>query len=130
MSELTFRYSVDYDELIAAATTDFERWLDYELAHGGVSEMRVDYKIAELVSKYVPTSPRQLLELTMQCEELLGEDISDPVFGHRIGDAYQALRIASGRFLAGELQAIWETSEDERTHAGLGPFAASDGANA
>jgi hypothetical protein len=119
---LSYCYSLDFADIVAAVTEDFERWLYYELGHGGVSQLRVDFKIAEVVGRYAPTSPRQLLELALQCEELLDVDISNPVFEHRDADAYDALRLAVGHYLAGELAAIWEGSEDERRRAEVGPF--------
>jgi len=123
---LSYCYSLDFADVVAAVTEEFELWLYYELGHGGVSQLRVDFKIAEVVGRYAPTSPRQLLELALQCEELLDVDISDPVFSHRDADAYDALRLAVGRYLAGELAAIWEGSEDERRRAEMAPFVAAE----
>ena len=129
MRPLSYRYSLDFSDVVAAVTEDFERWLYHELGHGGVSQLRVDFKIAEVVGRYAPTSPRQLLELALQCEELLDVDISDPVFEHRVVDAYVALRLAVGRYLACELAAIWEGSEDERRRAEVGSFVAAEAEN-
>jgi len=92
---------------------EFEAWLDYEFGHGGATDVRVDHKIVELVSHRVPSSPRQLMELGMQCEALLDITIEDPIFGHQAEDAYEALRIAISRFVAEELEERWEQRKEQ-----------------
>lgn len=89
---------------MSAVTSAFSDWFEHELVHGGTSAQRVDFKIVELLAHYVPSSPRQLMELGMQCEALLDIDIDDPIFGHQAEDAYEALRIAVSRHVAQELE--------------------------
>jgi hypothetical protein len=105
---LTFHYSLNYGDFMRAAIGAFTEWVEYELNHGGTSAQRIDYKFAELVAEYVPTSPRQLMELTMQCEALLDVELEDPIFGYQPENAYEALRIALSRHLADELEIHWE----------------------
>ncbi len=118
MQTLKFQYSVSYTELMAAVSGAFSEWLEYELLHGGTSVQRIDYKFVELVAEYVPTSPRQLMELAMQCEALLDIEIDDPIFGYHADDAYDALRIAIARHVASELELQWEARKEtlEATH--------------
>jgi hypothetical protein len=112
MRPLTFHYSLYYDDLMSAATGAFSDWVEHELSHGGTSAQRIDYKFIELVAQYVPTSPRQLMELAMQCEALLDVEIDDPIFGHEAEDAYEALRIAISRQVATELEMHWEARKE------------------
>lgn len=112
MPPLPFHYSLDFTELMLSVTRDLDAWLDHELSHGGTTDIRVDYKISELIEHYVPSSPRQLMELGMQCEELLGIEIEDPIFGHHPEDAYDALRVAIARYVGGELSAQWEARKE------------------
>jgi hypothetical protein len=110
---LSFCYSLDYYDFIAVVTGEYEAWLDHELSHGGATDARVDHEIVELVSRYVPSSPRQLMELGMQCEALLDINIEDPIFGYQAADAYEALRIAVSRSVAEELESRWEQRMEE-----------------
>jgi hypothetical protein len=103
---LSYRYSLDHDELFDVVRREFGRWVAYELAHGGPTELRADYRINELVERYTPSSPRQLLELAMQCEALTDIPLEDPIFGHRPDDAYDALRIAVARSLSNDLWSL------------------------
>lgn len=118
MQTLRFQYSISYSDFMSAISGAFSDWLEYELGHGGTSVQRIDYKLAELVAAYVPTSPRQLMELTMQCEALLDIEIDDPIFGYHADDAYDALRIAISRHVASELALQWEARMEtlEPTH--------------
>jgi hypothetical protein len=104
MRPLKFHYSLSYDDLMTSATGTFSDWIESELSQGGASDQRGDYKVVELTAHYVPFSPRQLLELAMQCEALLDVAIDDPIFGYQAEDAYEALRIAVSRRVAQELQ--------------------------
>jgi hypothetical protein len=129
MRSLPFSYSLDYYDFIDAVTGEFEAWLDYELRQGGTTNVRVDYKIVELVSRRVPSSPRQLMELGMQCEALLDINIEDPIFGYQAEDAYEALRIAISRFVAEELEARWEQRMEQAAErvADLGSRSSGNG---
>jgi hypothetical protein len=131
MRSLTFRYSLDYYDFIAVVTDEFEAWLYYELSHGGATAVRVDHKIVELVSRYVPSSPRQLMELGMQCEALLDINIEDPIFGYQAEDAYEALRIAVSRFVGEELETRWEQRKEQAAEpvADLRPRSNGNGSN-
>lgn len=129
MRSLNFRYSLDYYDFIAVVTGEFEAWLDYELSHGGATDVRVDHQIVELVSRYVPSSPRQLMELGMQCEALLDVNIEDPIFDYRAEDAYEALRIAVSRFVGEELEARWEQRKEQAAErlADIKPWSSGNG---
>ena len=118
MQTLKFQYSLSYADLMSAVGNAFSEWLDYELTHGGTSMQRIDDKLVELIATFVPTSPRQLMELAMQCEALLDIEIEDPIFGYRANDAYEALRIAISRHVANELELQWETRKEtlDATH--------------
>ena len=109
MRSVRFCYSLDYFEWLATVTRTFDTWLDHALARGGVNNVHVDHKILELIAVFVPSSPRQLMELGMQCGALLDISIEDDIFGHVADDAYEGLRIAVSRFLAEELETRWET---------------------
>ena len=37
MRDLPFRYSLDYNDFVTVVMGDFERWLDWELRHGGAT---------------------------------------------------------------------------------------------
>ena len=114
VSALRYRYSLDYRELVEAIGRDFDDWLEEELPLG-VSEQRVDHEISELVATYVPSSPRQLLELAMQCELLLDVELEDPLFDAAPDDAYQALLVAVGRYLSSMLWRVWEARRADAT---------------
>jgi hypothetical protein len=112
MRPLTFHYSLYYDDLMSAAIGAFSDWVEHELNHGGTSAQRIDYKFVELVARYVPTSPHQLMELAMQCEALLDVEIDDPIFGYQAQDAYEALRIGISRHVSNELEMHWEARKE------------------
>lgn len=129
MRPLQFRYSLNYYDFIETVKSEFETWLRYELRHGGASEVRIDYKVSELLVRYLPSSPRQLLELAMQCEAMLDVSIEDEIFGEQAPDAYEALRIAIARSVANELHLIWENLKLEdgvRRADHLFPFSPED----
>ena len=129
MRPLQFHYSLDYYDFIETVKAEFDAWLRFELSHGGASELRVDYKVSELTVRYLPSSPRQLLELAMQCEEMLDVSIEDEIFGHQAPDAYEALRIAIARSLAAELYGTWEDlkpDDDVKRVDHLFPFSPDD----
>jgi len=112
MQRLNFHYSLNYDDFMRAAIGTFAEWVEHELNHGGTSAQRIDFKFVEVVDQFVPTSPRQLMELTMQCEALLDVELEDPIFGHHPENAYEALRIAVSRHLADELEMHWEERQE------------------
>ncbi len=112
MQTLNFQYSLSYRDFMSAIRGAFSDWLEHELTHGGTSVQRIDYKLAELIAVYVPTSPRQLMELAMQCEALLGIEIDDPIFGYQPEDAYDAVKIAISRHVASELELHWEARKE------------------
>jgi hypothetical protein len=125
MRPVQFIYSIDYHDWLGEVSREFDAWLDRGLAHGGVNDVHVDYKILDLIERFVPSSPRQLMELGMQCEALLGIEIEDEIFGYKPADAYEALRIAISRFVASELETHW----DERKLTSAHPLDLTIGAN-
>jgi hypothetical protein len=116
MRPLSFHYSLNYDDFMRAVVAEFDEWVQHELDHGGVSAVRIDFKIAEFVRHYVPTGARQLLELALQCEALLDVEIEDPIFGYQPEDAYEALRIAISRSVADEIEAHWQGKQQALDH--------------
>jgi hypothetical protein len=107
MRVLSYRYSVDYNELEEIVTSEFDHWLRDELEGGGVNELHVARKIARLLGRHVPTSPRQLLELAMQCEALLDARLDEPLVAESAADLYDGLRLATVDQLGEILWAHW-----------------------
>ena len=129
MRPLQFHYSLDYYDFIDTLKGEFEAWLRYELSHGGASDLRIDHKVSELIVRYLPSSPHQLIELAMQCEEMLDVSIEDEIFGQRAPDAYEALRIAIARSVAAELYGIWQDlkqDDDVKRVDHMFPFSPDD----
>lgn len=132
MRPVPFYYSVDYNELFSVVTAEFDEWLEYELSHGGVNDVRVDCKVSALIDHYAPSSPRQLLELAMQCEELLGAAAEDGGYvGYEGDDAYEALVVAVSQALRGRMWQLWEHKKREEAVAlAVRSLGAEDGAGA
>jgi hypothetical protein len=103
---LSFRYSIGYYDLVEVVGSEFDDWLRRKLESGGVNEVHVAHQVASLVQQHVPTSPRQLLELTMQCEALLDAELGEPML-EAATDLYDALRLAVADYFGERLWAHW-----------------------
>ena len=113
MRTLTYRYSILYDDLERLLRLELDDWLRHELVRGGLNEIQVAHKVTELVAGHVPSSPHQLLELALQCEEVLGVDLVETFADWRPEDAYDALRASVLRHFTDALVSQWHGVRDE-----------------